>query len=216
VAYHESGHALIGELTRGSTKTTKVTIVPRGLGVLGYSMNTPEENRFLRQYHELIAEVDVLLAGRASEKVFLDEISDGASNDLERATNIIKTMVSMYGMSEVAGLMVLERRQNMFLNGGQTIKDYSDKTAEEMDKFIKAKLDERFKVVLETLKEYNGAIEDMVKALYEKETIEGEEVRNIIRNFEKANNMPTKIQVDLESIPHADNKSTDTQKEHGV
>ncbi|MDR1555299.1 MAG: ATP-dependent zinc metalloprotease FtsH [Campylobacteraceae bacterium] len=216
VAYHESGHALIGELTKGSTKTTKVTIVPRGLGILGYSMNTPEENRFLRQYHELIAEVDVLLAGRASERVFLGEISDGASNDLDRATNIIKAMVSMYGMSEVAGLMVLERRQNMFLNGGQTIKDYSDKTAEEIDKFVKAKLDERFKIVLEILKEYSGAIEDMVKALYEKETIEGEEVRNIIRNFEKSNNMPTKIQIDLEPISQTANKSTDTQKEHGV
>jgi cell division protease FtsH len=109
--------------------------------------------------------------------------------------------------------MVLERRQNMFLNGGQTIKDYSDKTAEEIDKFIKAKLDERFKVVLKTLKEYNGAIEDMVKALYEKETIEGEEVRNIIRNFEKANNMPTKIQADLESLSETASKSADIKKD---
>ncbi|MDR3345996.1 MAG: ATP-dependent zinc metalloprotease FtsH [Campylobacteraceae bacterium] len=204
VAYHESGHALVGELTKGSTKTTKVTIVPRGLGILGYSMNTPEENRFLRQYHELIAEVDVLLAGRASERVFLKEISDGASNDLDRATNIIKSMVSMYGMSEVAGLMVLERRQNMFLNGGQTVKDYSDKTAEEIDKYVKAKLDERFKVVLTTLEEYKGAIENMVKALYDKETIDGDEVRQIIRDFEKANDMPTKIQIDLETSAVSD------------
>ncbi|MDR0579510.1 MAG: ATP-dependent zinc metalloprotease FtsH [Campylobacteraceae bacterium] len=212
VAYHESGHALIGELTKGYTKTTKVTIVPRGLGILGYSMNTPEENRFLKQKYELIAEVDVLLAGRASEKIFLGEISNGASNDLDRATSIIKSMVGMYGMSEVAGLMVLERRQNMFLNGGQTIKDYSDKTAEEMDKFVKAKLDERFGIVLSKLEEYSGAIEDMVKALYEKETIEGDEVRDIIRNFEKANNMPSGIQIDLESA----SKNTDTQTDHGV
>ncbi|MDR1285556.1 MAG: ATP-dependent zinc metalloprotease FtsH [Campylobacteraceae bacterium] len=205
VAYHESGHALVGEITKGYTKTTKVTIVPRGLGILGYSMNTPEENRFLKQKYELIAEIDVLLAGRASEKLFLGEVSNGASNDLDRATNIIKSMVGIYGMSEVAGLMVLERRQNMFLNGGQSIKDYSDKTAEEVDKFVKTELDKRFGIVLSELKEYKGAIEGMVKALYEKETIEGEEVRDIIRNFEKANNMPTKIQVDLEAaIENAD------------
>jgi cell division protease FtsH len=120
-------------------------------------------------------------------------------------------MVSMYGMSEVAGLMVLERRQNLFLNGGQTIKDYSDKTAEEIDKFVKAKLDERFSVVLSLLEGYKGAIENMVKALYEKETIEGEEVRQIIRDFEKANNMPTKIQIDLEPQIDAQDGANKTQ-----
>ncbi|MDR2100428.1 MAG: ATP-dependent zinc metalloprotease FtsH [Campylobacteraceae bacterium] len=199
VAYHESGHALIGELTKGSTKTTKVTIVPRGIGALGYSMNTPEENRYLYQQHELIAEIDVLLAGRAAEKVFLNEISSGASNDLERATGILKAMISMYGMSEVAGLMVLERKTNLFLNGGQTIKDYSEKTAEAIDKFIKEKLDERFSIVIKILEEYKVAIENTVKALYDKETLDGEELRQIIRDFEKANNMATRIQVDIEA-----------------
>lgn len=196
VAYHESGHALVGEVTVGSTKTTKVTIVPRGFGALGYSMNTPEENRFLKQQHELIAEVDVLLAGRAAEKVFIGEVSTGASNDLERATDIIKMMISMYGMSDIAGLMVLERRQNLFLNGGQTLKDYSDKTAEEMDKHIKETLNERFKIVTKTLEDYKGAIENLVSALYEKETLDGEEVRKIIRDYEQVNNMPSRIQSD--------------------
>jgi cell division protease FtsH len=199
VAYHESGHALIGELTQGSTKTTKVTIVPRGIGALGYSMNTPEENRYLYQQYELIAKVDVLLAGRAAEKVFLNEVSSGASNDLERATGILKAMVSMYGMSEVAGLMVLERQTNLFLNGGQTIKDYSEKTAEAIDKFVKEKLNERFGIVIKTLEEYAGAIENTVKALYDKETIDGEELRKIIRDYEKENGMATRIQTDMET-----------------
>lgn len=197
VAYHESGHALIGEVTKGSTKTTKVTIVPRGFGALGYSMSTPEENRFLKQQHELIAEVDVLLAGRAAEKVFIGEISTGASNDLERATDIIKMMISMYGMSDIAGLMVLERRQNLFLNGGQTLKDYSDKTAEEMDKYIKEKLNERFEVVVKTLEDYREAIENLVKALYEKETVDGDEVRKIIRDYEIEKGMPTRIRSEI-------------------
>ncbi|MDR2790739.1 MAG: ATP-dependent zinc metalloprotease FtsH [Campylobacteraceae bacterium] len=213
VVYHESGHALIGELTKGSTKTTKVTIVPRGIGALGYSMNTPEENRYLYQQHELIAKVDVLLAGRAAEKLFLGEVSSGASNDLERATNIIKTMVGMYGMSEVAGLMVLERQTNLFLNGGQTIKDYSEKTAEAIDKFVKDKLDERFNIVIKTLEEYAGAIENTVKALYDKETIDGEEFRKIIRDFEQERGLVTRIQADIlkeanENTPKKENQNS--------
>jgi cell division protease FtsH len=171
-------------------------------------MNTPEENRYLYQQHELIAKVDVLLAGRAAEKVFLGEVSSGASNDLERATGILKAMVSMYGMSEVAGLMVLERQTNMFLNGGQTIKDYSEKTAEEIDKFIKKKLDERFDVVIKTLEEYRGAIENTVKALYDKETIDGEEFRQIIRDYEKANGMSARIQIDIEASAAKDENSS--------
>ncbi|MFV0480741.1 MAG: ATP-dependent zinc metalloprotease FtsH [Campylobacteraceae bacterium] len=199
ITYHESGHALITEITKGARPNTKVTIVPRGFGVLGYAMQTPEENRVSTQKHELIAEVDVLLGGRAAEKVFIGEVSTGASNDLERATGIIKTMVTMYGMSDIAGLMVLERRQNIFLNGGQTLKDYSDKTAEAIDNFVKEKLDERFKVVCETLEEYRGAIENLVKSLYEKETIDGEEVRAIIRTYEKEKGMKTRIQSDLKT-----------------
>lgn len=82
---------------------------------MGYTLNTPEENKYLMQKHELLAEVDVLLGGRAAESVFLGEISTGASNDLERATDIIKAMVSYYGMTDVAGLMVLEKQRNVFL-----------------------------------------------------------------------------------------------------
>ncbi|MCQ2665483.1 ATP-dependent zinc metalloprotease FtsH, partial [Helicobacter pylori] len=84
VAYHESGHAVISEMTKGSARVNKVSIIPRGMAALGYTLNTPEENKYLMQKHELIAEIDVLLGGRAAEDVFLEEISTGASNDLER------------------------------------------------------------------------------------------------------------------------------------
>ena len=197
VTYHESGHALIAELTKGAKRVTKVSVVPRGLAALGYTLNTPEENKFMMQKHELLAEVDVLLAGRAAEEVFIKEISTGASNDLERATDIIKAMVSMYGMSDVAGLMVLEKQRATFLNGGQSIKDYSDKMAEKVDEFVKALLHERYTAVLGLLEIYKGAIEKMVSALYEEETIEGKRVREIIKNYEEENGLESRL-VELE------------------
>ena len=197
VTYHESGHALIAELTKGAKRVTKVSVVPRGLAALGYTLNTPEENKFMMQKHELLAEVDVLLAGRAAEEVFIKEISTGASNDLERATDIIKAMVSMYGMSDVAGLMVLEKQRATFLNGGQSIKDYSDKMAEKVDEFVKALLHERYTAVLGLLEIYKGAIENMVSALYEEETIEGKRVREIIKNYEEETGLESRL-VELE------------------
>lgn len=200
VAYHECGHALISETTKGADKVTKVSIIPRGLAALGYTLNTPEENKFLMQKHELYAMIDVLLGGRAAEEIFIKEISTGASNDLERATDIVKSMVSMYGMSDldIAGLMVLEKQRNIFLNGGQALKDYSDDMAKKLDDYVKQTLDERYKSVLETLRTYAGAIEEMVKALYENETIEGEKVREIIKNFEIKNGLPSRLQQDDE------------------
>jgi len=197
VAYHESGHALIAETTKGANRVTKVSIIPRGLAALGYTLHTPEENKFMMQRHELMAEVDVLLAGRAAEEVFIKEISTGAGNDLERATDILRSMISIYGMSDIAGLMVLEKRRSTFLSGGQADRDYSDKTAEKVDEFIKTTLDERYKHVLETLRTYGDAIEKMVEALYEEETIEGTKVREIIANYEKERGLPSRL-VNLE------------------
>ena len=193
VTYHECGHALIAETTKGADKVTKVSVIPRGIAALGYTLNAPEENKFLMQKHELIAKVDVLLGGRAAEQVFIKEISTGASNDLERATDIIKAMVSMYGMTDVAGLMVLEKQRNLFLNGGQSLKDYSDDMAQKLDEFVKSFLNERYNAVVNTLELYRGAIEKMVESLYEEETIEGSKVRAIIKEFEEANGLPTRL-----------------------
>ena len=201
VAYHESGHALLAETTVGAKKVSKVSIVPRGLAALGYTLNTPEENKFMMQQHELWAEVDVLLGGRAAEEVFIKEISTGAGNDLERATDIIKSMVQTYGMSDVAGLMVLEKSRHSFLGGyGQSPREYSDKMAEEMDTFIKSSLQARYKIVVERLQEYKGAIEEIVRLLYKKENITGEEVRDIIIKFEKENGLTSKVNVVVDDI----------------
>ena len=183
VAYHESGHALIAEVTKGAKKVNKVSIVPRGLAALGYTLNTPEENKYLMQKHELMAEVDTLLGGRAAEEVFIGEVSTGAGNDLERATDIIKSMATIYGMSdiEIAGLMVLHKQTNQFLGGGQTTKDYSDKMAHKLDDYIKKTLEARYNAVLETLKENSEAMEEMTAELLEIEVISGKRVQEIIR-----------------------------------
>ncbi len=204
VAYHESGHALLAETTKGAKKVSKVSIVPRGLAALGYTLNTPEENRYLAQKYELLAEVDVLLGGRAAEEVFFGEISTGAGNDLERATDIIKSMVQVYGMSDVAGLMVLEKQRSSFLGGGMPqAREYSDKMAEDMDEYIKETLEKHYIVVKERLEEYRGAIEEMVVLLYEKENISGQQVRDIIVAFEIENNIETKLEATHQDTPEA-------------
>ncbi len=217
VAYHESGHALLAETTEGAKKVSKVSIVPRGLAALGYTLNKPEENRFMMQRNEMWAEVDVLLGGRAAEEVFIGEISTGAGNDLERATDIIKSMVQTYGMSDIAGLMVLEKSKQSFLGGGQqSSREYSEKMAENMDEFIKSSLNEHYASVIARLEEYKDAIEDMVALLYKKENITGEEVQEIIINFEKENNIDSKVHIVTDEIKEElkeDAKMTKTSKD---
>ncbi|MBU1668303.1 ATP-dependent zinc metalloprotease FtsH [bacterium] len=194
VAYHESGHALMAELTKGATRVTKVSIIPRGLGALGYTLHLPdEEDRFLKQKHELMAEIDVFLGGRAAEEIFIGEISTGAGNDLDRATAILKDMITVYGMSDVAGLMVLSRRQSSFLGGGHISNDFSEKMAQDIDANIKATLTERYEFVKKTLKEYDGAIEKMAEVLLDVEVIEGSTVRSIIEEYEKEQGMESRL-----------------------
>jgi len=195
VAYHESGHALMAEITKGATRVSKVSIIPRGLGALGYTLHLPdEENRFLKQKHELLAEINVLLGGRAAEEVFLGEISTGAGNDLQRATAIIKDMISVYGMSDVAGLMVLETQQGgMFLGGGQRIKDYSEVMAEKIDETVKSMLDEHYQHVKKSLVDYREAIENMAAVLLDVEVIEGKKVREIIKEYELSKGMESRL-----------------------
>lgn len=194
VAYHESGHAVVAEMTEGSHPVSKVSIIPRGMAALGYTLHTPEENRYLMQKHELMAEVDVLLGGRAAEDVFLGEISTGASNDLERITDILKAMISYYGMTEVSGLMVLEKPRNAFLGGGfGSAREFSEKTAEAMDNYIKATIEARYNAVKQILTDYKEAIETMVKELLEKEVIDGARVREILMDFEKEKGLESRL-----------------------
>jgi cell division protease FtsH len=122
---------------------------------------------------------------KAAEEIFIGEISTGASNDLERATDIIKSMVMIYGMSDVAGLMVLEKQTNKFLGGFAEKREYSEKMQEQIDNFVKEMLAERYQHVKNILRKYAEVIEQMVKELYEKEVIEGSRVRELIAEFDK-------------------------------
>lgn len=195
VAYHESGHALMGEVTKGAHRVNKVSIIPRGMGALGYTLHTPEENRHLEQKHEMLATINVLLGGRGAEEVFLEEISNGASDDLRRATGILKNMAVYYGMTDVSGLMVLEdfTARNRFLGGGGSSREYSNETAQKMDIYIQTKLEEHYVHVKQTLRDYRGAIETMAQELLEKEIIEGDRVREIIAAYETENNMESRL-----------------------
>ncbi|ANV98096.1 cell division protein FtsH [Helicobacter enhydrae] len=194
VAYHESGHAVIAALTKGADQVNKVSIIPRGMAALGYTLNFPQdENKYLHQKHELMAEVDVLLGGRAAEEVFLEEISTGASNDLERATDILRRMASYYGMTDVSGLMVLEKSRNQFLGGGRGESEYSEQTAEKLDHFIQTTLNERFESVKQTLRDYKEAIQIMTEELLEKEVIDGARVREILKTYEEKYSLPTRL-----------------------
>ena len=194
VAYHESGHALMAELTKGSTRVTKVSIIPRGLGAAGYTLHLPdEEDKLATQRHELMATIDVLLGGRAAEELFVDDISIGAGNDLDRATSILKDMVMVYGMTDVAGLMVLSRSQSSFLGGGHVANEFSEQMAQDIDNYIKTTLQERYEYVKDTLKAYDGAIEEMAAVLLDVEVIEGAKVQSIIKAYEKENNMESRM-----------------------
>lgn len=185
----------MGEVTKGAHRVNKVSIIPRGMGALGYTLHTPEENRHLEQKHEMMAEIDVLLGGRAAEEVFLEEISNGASDDLRRATGILKNMIVYFGMTDVSGLMVLEdyTRRNTFLGGAGGSREFSEEMAQKMDSYIKNMLDERYAHVKKTLREYAGVIESMAKELLDKEVIDGVRVREIIEEYEKENQMESKL-----------------------
>ena len=117
VAFHEVGHALATALQKDGQPVQKITIVPRTMGSLGYTMNMPEEERYLLTKNELLAQITTLLAGRAAEEVEFGEMSTGASNDIERATKLARSMVTQYGMSEQFGMMGLENPQSQYLDG---------------------------------------------------------------------------------------------------
>jgi cell division protease FtsH len=136
VAFHEVGHALVSALQKDAQPVQKITIVPRTMGALGYTMNMPEEERYLLSYSELLAQITTLLAGRVAEEIEFNESSTGASNDIERATKLARNMVTQYGMSEKFGMMSLESTQNQYLDG-RNIFTASESSSAEVDQEIK-------------------------------------------------------------------------------
>lgn len=179
VSYHEVGHALVSALQKNSQPIQKITIVPRTMGSLGYTMNVPEEERYLMTRSEMLAQVSTLLGGRAAEIVKFGEVTTGASNDIERATQLARGMVTQYGMSDTFGPMGLESTQNQYLDG-RNVPNYSEETGTIVDKEINKILEECQENSIELLKENTKALEAISKYLLEKENISGEEFMEIL------------------------------------
>ena len=183
VAYHEVGHALAAALQKNTEPIQKITIVPRTMGSLGYVMQTPEEEKFLMTKDELDEELITLLAGRASEELYFDSISTGASNDIEKATKLARNMITRYGMSEEFGLMSLENIESQYLTGHTTL-NCADKTAAEIDSAVKDKLKESYEKAREIIGSNREAMDKLAEFLIEKETITGKEFMKILHEVQ--------------------------------
>jgi cell division protease FtsH len=175
VAYHEVGHALIAVYSEHGDPVHKISIVPRGRGVLGYTMQLPSEDQFLMTRSELLERIGGLLGGRAAEEVVFAEVSTGAQNDLERATALARQMVALYGMSERLGLANCAQRQPAFLNGQefQLQRDCSEETAREIDQEVKKLLDVAYQQVKQTLSAHRDQLELVTGELLKSESIDG-------------------------------------------
>ena len=188
VAYHELGHAIVALSLPGTDPVQKISIIPRGIAALGYTMQVPTEDRFLMKKTELENKIATLLGGRASEEIIFGDISTGAHNDLSKATDIARSMVKEYGMSDQIGQVYFahEKRQT-FLEATMPkgASDYSDTTAELIDNEIKRIIDEGYKKALGILKTRKNVLEKAVVVLLEKEKIDGEELKAIIDKHEK-------------------------------
>ncbi|MCR4713209.1 MAG: ATP-dependent zinc metalloprotease FtsH, partial [Treponemataceae bacterium] len=181
VAYHETGHALVAAFTDGADKVHKISIVPRGVAALGYTLQMPEEDRYLRTENELYGEIDVLLGGRAAEQIVFDEISTGAGNDLQRATDIIRRILTDYGMSKKFRNVVLSQRGSGYgAAEPQLVRDYSEETQTYIDSELARIMEERYKHVVELLKSKRVLLDYIAERLLEKEIMEQAEFQEIV------------------------------------
>ena len=181
VAYHEVGHALVAAMQKGTEPVQKITIVPHTQGALGYTMQTPEEERFLMDRDEIYAELRILLGGRAAEKVAFNTMTTGASNDIERATDLARKMITMYGMSDKFGVMGLATIQNQYLDGQMGLTCAQD-TAAEVDDEIHAVLMHCFGEAVQILEDNRTLLDEIAGYLLIKETITGAEMMSFIHN----------------------------------
>ena len=168
------GHALVSALQKHSEPVQKITIVPRTMGALGYVMNVPEEEKYLNTQKELEARLVELMGGRAAEEIVFGNVTTGAANDIQQATNLARAMVTQYGMSEKFGLMGLASQENQYLTG-RTVLNCGDATAAEIDQEVMRILKEAYEEAKNLLRENRDAMDQIAAFLIEKETITGKE-----------------------------------------
>jgi len=183
VSYHEVGHALVSALQKDSEPVQKITIVPRTMGALGYVMQTPEEEKFLNTKKELEAMLVGMLGGRAAEEIVFDTITTGASNDIEKATNLARAMITQYGMSEKFGLIGLESVQHKYLDG-RAVMNCGEATAAEIDQEVMKMLKDAYEEAKRMLTDHRKSLDQISDFLIEKETISGKEFMEIFHKVE--------------------------------
>ena len=179
VSYHETGHAIVAAMQKGSAPVSKITIVPRTSGALGFTMQVEEDEHFLTTREEAKNKIAVLCGGRAAEELIFGEMTTGASNDIEKATGIARAMVTQYGMSDKFGMVALGQQRNRYLGGGSEL-TCSEGTAQEIDAEVQALVEEGHQTALATLQKNRFKLHEIAHYLQKKETITGEEFMNIL------------------------------------
>ena len=182
VSYHEVGHALVSALQKNTEPVQKITIVPRTMGALGYTLQTPEEEKYLETKDELLAKITTYMAGRAAEVLVFNSVTSGAANDIENATKIARAMVTMYGMSDKFGMMCLATVQNQYLEGGAGL-ICGENTASQIDDEVLSIINSSYAEAMKLLDENREILDSLSDYLYEKETITGKEFMKMFRDM---------------------------------
>ena len=196
VSYHEVGHALVSALQKNTEPVQKITIVPRTMGSLGYTLQMPEEEKYLETKAELEARLVTYMGGRAAEEIMCDSVTTGASNDIEMATRIARAMVTQFGMSEEFGLMGVESVENRYLDG-RAVTNCGDDTIAKVDEVVKVMLQKAYDTAKEMLLTHRDVLERIAGYLYEHETITGKEFMDIFNEMAEAKQP---IDVDAEDV----------------
>ena len=179
VAYHEVGHALVGALMPGGNKVSKISIVPRGLGALGYTLQTPDDDRFLMLEDEVRGKIATLLGGRAAEAVVFNKVSTGASDDIQKATELAEKAITQYGMSSV-GPIAFAKEEGQFLNNSTSRRAVSGEVTAEIDRLVKENIDRAYEMAQKILELNRGLLESTTQTLLKNEVLEGNELKMIL------------------------------------
>ena len=182
VSYHEVGHALVSALQKNTDPVQKITIVPRTMGALGYTLQTPEEEKFLQSKEELEEDIATFMGGRAAEEIVFHSITSGAANDIEKATNIARNMVTRFGMSDKFGMMGLATVESQYLDGGAQM-TCGEQTASEVDAEVHSIIESAYNQAKKLLTEHRDALDQISEYLYKKETITGKEFMDMFRQI---------------------------------
>ncbi len=191
VAYHEVGHAIVGALMPGSNIVSKISIVPRGMGALGYTLQTPEEDRFLLLEDELRGQVATLLGGRAAEEITFGKVSTGASDDIQKATDLSERAVTQYGMSSELGPIAFEKTQAQFLNNGTTRRTVSGEVTAEIDRLVKQTIDHAYIVAKEILSINRNLLISTTELLLEQEELSGSQLKGLLMEAKTSEKIDT-------------------------